>query len=503
VRRRALLPLLLIATLVAALPTLVWRGGVVAAPASLADRVSVAVQKRAHKTVRHSIGVWDAATGKRLYMRHADESRRTASVMKLATTAAALLALGADHEMTVEVRATSAPQNGVVRGDLVVEGTGDPGLSGHLEVGGVDGALARLAAAVRAAGVVRVTGDLVLDTSAFGGPDRHPGWGWREGTYDWYMAPVTALTLADGCIDVTAVPGAASGAPARLDVSPIGAQVSFDNRVTTTKVRKKHTLAFGPPDRNGRIRATGSVIQAYTASIACADPPTVFGGAFRRALTDAGVEIVGNNRVVRGPPAAPWPRTARQTGVVVARHATTLADAVTVTNHRSQNLWAELILRTLGAFGALNESSGDPGGALGGSFEGGAHAVRSVIWPEGNVPPGFTQQDGSGLARGNKATVGALADVLFRIYRSDHRLLFMESLAKGGDPGGTLKKRFRDKRFAGRVLGKTGTLRDTSALAGFMHSENGRVLIFVILCEGPVGRSRDLQDAVVSALLRG
>ncbi len=506
VRQPSLLPFALAA--VTAVAAFAWRGGVgfgdaeghgtavgfevAAAPASLSDRVSVAVQKRGHKTVRHSIGVWDAATGHRLYMRHADESRRTASVMKLATTAAALLALGADHEMAIDVRATSAPLAGVVDGDLVVEATGDPGLSSHLEEGGADGALQRLAEAVRASGVIRVIGDLVLDTSAFSGPARHAGWGWKPGDYSWYMAPVTALTIADGCVDVTAVPG--SGGAVRLDVAPAGAPVTFVNQLTTTQIKAKHVVAYNPPDDEGRIPARGRVYQSYTASLACADPPEVFGAAFRRALSAAGVVVTGKTRIVRGPPAAPWPRPVDRPGVVLARHATTLADAVRVTNHRSQNLWAELILRSLGAFGG-NE----------GSFAGGARVARAVLWPDGDAPAGFSQEDGSGLSRGNRATVGALADVLFRMYRSEHRLLFMESLAKGGEPGGTLRRRFRAKRFAGRVLAKTGTLRDTSALAGFVRTdgESGRVLIFVILCEGPVGRSRKLQDAVVGALLKG
>ncbi len=474
--------------------------------ASLADRVSVVVQKRGHKTVRDSIGVWDAATGRRLYMRHADRPRRTASVMKLATTVAALLALGPDHEMAIDVRAMATPRSGVIDGDLIVEGTGDPGLSSHLDDGGADAAIARLAQAVRASGVTRVTGDLILDTSAFAGDARHPGWGWKPGDYSWYMASVSALTIADGCVDVTAAPGPGDGAPARLTTVPAAAPVSFVNRLTTTTQKKKHLVVFDPPDAEGRIPARGKVYQEYSVPLACADPPEVFGAAFRRALSDAGIVVAGNTRIVRGPPAAPWPRAAGRPGVVLARHATRLADAIRITNHKSQNLWAELILRSVGAFSAEGVRGGD------GSFAGGARAVRAILWPKGNAPSGFSQEDGSGLSRGNRATVGALADVLLRVYRSDHRLVFMDSLAKGGEPDGTLRKRFKDKRFAGRVLAKTGTLRDTSALAGFVRvgggvggvaAGTGRVLIFVILCEGPVGRSRVLQDAVVGALLKG
>ena len=109
--------------------------------------------------------------------------------------------------------------------------------------------------------------------------------------------------------------------------------------------------------------------------------------------------------------------------------------------------------------------------------------------------------DGSGLSRENQVTAESIGRILLRMYGTPHRLAFMRSLAVGGDPQGTLRQRFRDARFEGRVLAKTGTLNDTSALAGYVRSDDGRVFVFAVLCEGEVARSRRLQDAVVSALV--
>jgi D-alanyl-D-alanine carboxypeptidase/D-alanyl-D-alanine-endopeptidase (penicillin-binding protein 4) len=463
-----------------------------AAPGTVVERVRGAVRTKSHSSFQHSVAVWDAATGDRLFADDPGVLRRTASAMKLATTGAALLALGADHEMYLEIRAAARPEGGLLGGDLVVEGTGDPGLSEHLAEGGAAAALAALARAVREAGVERVAGDLVLDTSAFPGPARHPGWERRPDQYDWYMAPVTALTVNDGCIDLQALPGAGAGEPARLSIEPLGARPPLVNAVRTTTQKSKHLFRLLAPDEEGRIRVVGGVLtgsRGVGASVACVDPPQLLGDTLAHALKEQGVRIAGSTRILRDASAGRWPRSRDRRGVVLARHATPLIDVVGVANRRSQNLHSELILRNLGLHAERDAS-----------FEGGCRAVRRILELDAAE---FVQEDGSGLSRGNRATVGALGDVLLRMYRSEHRIAFMSSLAKGGDPSGTLRRRFREKRFEGRVLAKTGTLKDTKALAGYVRAESGRIFVFAILCEGSKSRATKLQDAVVSALVGG
>ena len=56
-------------------------------------------------------------------------------------------------------------------------------------------------------------------------------------------------------------------------------------------------------------------------------------------------------------------------------------------------------------------------------------------------------------------------------------------------------------KYDGRIFAKTGTLRDTSSLAGYVRAQSGRTYAFVVLCEGDIGRARELQDDVVEALV--
>ncbi len=466
----------------------------VAASDAVAPRVAHAISSRTPKGVRLSAAVWDATTGERLHATNASTPRRPASVLKIATTAAAMLALGPAHELATEVVAPSSPDSaGRLVGPLVVRGGGDPGISNRNDPTGAERALREMAKSVLASGIRRVEGDLVLDDTAFQGPLRPPGWGWKPGEYASYMAPVTALTLTDGCLELTVLPGEREGAAAALRTNPTTTAVTLVNRVTTVADRKRHVLSYARQDDEGRLPVVGAIWQKSTGfedCVACVDPAELFGDVFLRLLREEGVEVTGSAVVVRSPVGAAGSPTVRSVtgGEVVARHATTVHETVRITNTRSQNLYAELLLRALG------RASGD------GSCEGGCSAVRKALgFAEDDAT--FLQVDGCGLSRESSVTVDAIGGILLRMYRSPHGREFVGSLARGGDPEGTLRTRFRDQRFRDRVFAKTGTLRDTSALAGYVRGESGRTYAFVILCEGDPGGSRAVQDAVVAALV--
>jgi D-alanyl-D-alanine carboxypeptidase/D-alanyl-D-alanine-endopeptidase (penicillin-binding protein 4) len=457
----------------------------VAGTEPVAGRVARAVRTHGHVKDRFAVGVWNAETGDAVYRLRAGRRQRPASVLKLATTAAALLVLGPDHELATEVRAADrADAEGELAGDLWVVGGGDPGLCERFHEGGADAALRELAGQVRASGVRHVTGGLVLDERAFPDRGRPDAWDWEDGDWAWYGAPVSALTLNDGCVDVTVTPGAKAGDPARLKVAPRTGVVRFRNRLVTIATKKGHSIAFGPRDAQGRITATGKVwtgSTGYEASLACVEPRAFFGDVFRRALTAAGVRVDGEVRPAAADERAPTRR--------VARHATAVRHVVNVVNTSSQNLYAELLLRALG------RHDGGEGTAAAGALR-----VRSALgFAEDD---GLTQIDGCGLARSNAMSADAVGRVLLRMFASEHRLAFMQSLARPGQDPGTLRKRFEEERFQGRLLAKTGTLRDTTTLAGYARARDGNVYAFVVLVEGNNTRGKALQRAVVDALVK-
>lgn len=464
---------------------------------SLSGRVASAVASKQGKALRVSVGVWDARTGEVLHESGGATTRRPASVMKVATTAAAMLTLGPKAELATEVFATSEPDDGVVTGDLVVRGSGDPGINNRAAPGTAESILRDMAKSVRDAGVVRVRGNLVLDDTAFTGPMRHPGWEWDDGEWAWFKAPVSSITLTDSCVEVAVLPGASEGAPAVIRTDPPTQAVRFvDKVVTAASSQKKTNVVLGRSDGAGTIPVTGNVpagSAGYHFEAACVDPAEHFGDVFLRVLKESGVAVDGRAVVVRNPgtsSAGPRIVSADPSSLVkLARHATPVLDVVRVANKHSQNLYAEILLRAVG------RASGDDG-----SFEGGCRAVRKALGFDPS-DTSFQQVDGSGLARENQATPAAIGKVLVKMYGSPSARDFIASLPAPGESDSTMRKRLDGAKFANRVFAKTGTLRDTSSLAGYVRAQGGRTFAFVVLCEGEVGRARELQDDVVEALV--
>src|SRR5262245_41699253 len=296
------------------------------------------------KGLHASVGVYDAVTGTCLYESGGETLRRPASVMKIATTAAAMLALGPSAELSTEVLATAEPdKDGVVAGDLVMRGDGDPGINNRAGSGAAEAALREMAKAVRAK-VRRVTGDLVMDDTAFAGPMRHAGWNWDDGEWAWYMAPVSSLLLTDACVEVSVLPGDSEGSPGVVRMDPVTGAVRFVYKVVTAAAgQKKTNVVLGRSDGAGTIPVTGSVpkgSKGYSFDAACVDPAEHLGDVFLRVLRAEGVEVAGKVVVLHGPGASSEDRmVSADTAdlVPLARHAPSVRHVVRVANQPSQD----------------------------------------------------------------------------------------------------------------------------------------------------------------------
>jgi len=437
-----------------------------------------------------SVAIIDPATGEILGTHRGADRVMPASCMKVITTAAAMTALGADYPLKTQLLAPPpgrGPEASVVSGDLWLVGYGDPGFSEHGAEGSTLAAMDAFAAQAASRGVRTVKGDLVFDASFFDGPRVHSSWTDAGASARWFAAEVDALTCNDGCIDVAVEPGDGPGSPGRVRLVPETSAVTIVNRTTTTGVRKEHGFGFRLGAADNTLEVWGKVWTKSTdakSPAAIHDPALLCAEQVGRALARAGIRVEG---VVRRPKDG----EVRPSGLaLLAEHRTSLAAACAVANTRSQNLWAETILRVLGA-----ARKGE------GSFAAGAEAVREVLAAAGpEVAEGLRQVDGSGLSRNDEASALAMARVLAFAWKGNRRDAFFGGLARPGT--GTLDNRFRDRRFEGRVFAKTGTLKGVSGLCGLAVGHSGRAYVFAVLGEHvDVGRCRTLQDGVVGALV--
>jgi len=456
----------------------------------IAHAIQSAVARHPVASARVGICVRRITSGRDVFAQEADQLFGIASNTKIFTTAAALWWPGPNHEFRTALIANGKLAGNVFRGDLVVVGGGDPSFSGRSHGGDVMTIPREFAGAVKRAGIAEITGDLVMDDRLFDREHRAPGWSEAESLW-WYAAPVSALSFNDNCVEVTVKGGKRVGDAAVVSIKPRIPYTSVRNRCRTVAKNKPEGVEFtrgedGSIVAGGKIRV-GSV---RSESLTVADPALYLAAAIRSELAAAGIRLRGESRLVREDETA-LP-DAREIFVWRSR----LGDAVEVANRRSQNFYAEQILKTIGAAGTGI-----------GTFESGIAGVGKFLEAAGVAEGQARLFDGSGLSPTNQATPKAIVSVLDVIYRSALRDGFYESLAVNGVQETTLRNRMGASRMKERIHAKTGTMKDRgiSTLSGYAKAVDGEMFAFSILTNGfksgRIYEARVLEDAICHAIV--
>jgi len=446
--------------------------------------------------------VVDLSTRAVIYQRYAGQNFVPASNTKLYTTAAALDLLGPAYRYHTDVFIDGPVVDGVLEGNLVIHGTGDPVIGGRFNDGDRTATFRAWADSLRTLGITRIAGDLIGDDDAFDDMPLGYGWSWDDEPY-WYAAEVSGLSFNDNNVDF-AIEARNQGQPARITWEPYSTDyVRVLNKTITTS--RDSTLVEGYARARGTntFALSSRVPQGHTdfESLAMTNPTHFFVHVLRETLLREGLTVVGRPVDVDDLSIKPDYTQARYRRV--ARHTSPpLADIVKVTNKRSQNLYAEQLLRTLAAEYPRDEKKLKPGSAAMGI------QVAMATFVKAGIDTSRIQLvDGSGLSRSNLVTPAmtiALLQYMWHHPDAAVREAFYASLSIGGRDG-TLQYRFRQEAAAGNVHAKTGTLGNVSALSGFVASAAGTPLAFVLISNHhtTTGRVvRSAQDQVVDLLAR-
>ncbi len=444
-------------------------------------------QVRSARQVSRTVGVHvvDLADGGTVYSFDADTPKIIASNTKLFTTAAALDTLGPDYSFETRLLIHGTVENGVLDGDLAVVGGGDPSLSGRDYDGEPYAVFAPWAAALRARGIQRVTGRLVLVHGLFDAHSVHPDWP-RDQLTHWYEAPVRALSFSDNCVLVRVSPGRTPGPPV-VELVPNLPMFKVTTTARTTDSRKRHVVGVSRSTDGNEIKVSGYIWKKslpLEAWVAVKDPVEYFGAALRAALAEQGVAIDG----------PPQPETTLPIGgwEVVYEHRSGLQRALEVTNKRSQNFFAESLFKLLGAVQVQE-----------GSWQGGAQAVGDFLTKVGIERGAYTMADGSGLSRNDRFTPSQITRLLGYMFQHPNGRDYMRSLAYSGEDGLSWKRRLATPPYRGNVFAKTGTLNGVSSLSGYAKAKSGKLYAFSIVCNGTPGawKAQRTQDSIVRALI--
>ncbi|MBN1443343.1 MAG: D-alanyl-D-alanine carboxypeptidase/D-alanyl-D-alanine-endopeptidase [Planctomycetes bacterium] len=408
-----------------------------------------------------------------------------ASNMKILTTLAALRLLGLDYEYETRIVSRAALLGGEIAGDVIVHSTGDPNISGRFYDGEPDALFRRWARELVQAGLRTIRGDIIADDSFFDDVRFLPGWQ-RKNEGRWFSAQVSSLNLNDNCLDVRIVP-TEPGRKARVEVKPLSDFIEIEGAPMTAAGGPSTVLIHRATGTNrvtfkGNLPARRDALEDW---VAIDDPALFFVHTLARVLRREGIEITGEIRRERGA----FSRWDEKQGPVLVKHRSSLKVDLPVINKRSQNLHAEVLLKTLGA-----RKEGE------GSVEAGGRAIRRFLEAEGIAASGLVVADGSGLSRENRVTSDQLARLLHAARGTDAFTAFLDSLPVGGEDG-TLAKRFRDgpgRALRGRVHAKTGYISGVYALSGYLERE-GRLWSFSMLFNQSGGQLHpwDIQDRVL------
>src|SRR6267143_460965 len=436
---------------------------------------------------RASWGVYVQDDGGRiLYQRNADRFAVPASNTKLVVTATAAVLLPAGYRVRTSVYVSGRVQAGVLDGDLVLYGRGDPTWSQRcfgvdtLAAAGCDSAFTvvdRLADSIAARGIRRITGKLVGDGSYFEPTLVHPAWNAWDLNW-WYAAPVSGLGFHDNSVDFHIAPGAAVDAPPTITWSPDVGLFTFENRARTVPADSGTTIGDNffrtPGAGTWDIWAQGTVAlgrKPWIESFAVPDPNLYAARALATALLRKGVSVEGGTagttdslayRAVRccsSPPPGPLAEYLGRP----------LGELIFPILNSSQNWFAEMLLKVLG-----RELRGQ------GSWEAGLDVERRFLIDSVKIDStAFSLEDGSGLAAGNLITPRAFVQLLAYMRHHPKSAAFVAALPHSAQPG-SLLKRFVGTPFEGHVTAKTGSIDRVNSLSGFLDRPDGRTYIFSV-----------------------
>lgn len=456
----------------------------------LRDDVEAILPRDRWPTARWGLLAVSLDRGDTLVAADSDAMLAPASNVKLLTSAAALDALDPEFRYTTYLLADGEVVDGVLHGDLILFGTGDPTL--HERSGGL-GPFDAMAQELRRQGVRRVNGNVVGDASLFRGPERAPGWN-PDDFNDDYAARAAALAFTENILTVEVEPGARAGDRPVIRVLPQGASAEMINEVRTVAGSPRSIRLFRR-DPGDPIRVTGEVragSRAVRRTITVDDPVLHAASGLRAALQRHGIPVVGHTLENRDParsrvtgPRIWAPAFGRKAPLVLAAHRSPpLQEILTVVNQRSHNLYADMVSMTVGRV-----MDGE------GSFAGGARAVTAFAQRAAGVGDRLSLVDGSGLSRDNRATAGAFIAVLQAMSRGPHWSAYLETLPEAG---GRSLRRMGRSAADGNLRAKTGTIKNVSALSGIVRSSDGEAVLFSILANGVPNtwQAKDLEDRI-------
>jgi D-alanyl-D-alanine carboxypeptidase/D-alanyl-D-alanine-endopeptidase (penicillin-binding protein 4) len=408
-----------------------------------------------------SVYIRDLNAEKPMLSHNIDVLRAPASTIKLVTTYAALKQLGPNYYWTTEAWTRGEIKDGVLQGDLILKGKGDPFL--------VYERFWKFAHELRDQGLTGIAGDIIIDSNYYDIPahkrSAFDGQGFR--VYNAGASPLM-FNFQASRIQLTA-PENEAATQAKVTHFPPSKSLKIDNqvRLVNGRCKRQHSRPKLSWKQDGALLVKGTFSRDCSTRFIMrlvSEPDQHVFDAFTQFWKELGGEFSGRLKLGK---------VSDGDELFHSYASPTLGDQIRLINKWSNNVMTRQLFLTTGVSyfeaPATEQKSRD--------------AIKAIIEQQGVNTEGMIIDTGSGLSRKTRITARQMAQLLELAYRDAFMPEFMSSLSVPGLDG-TLASRFKSEDLKGRSHLKTGTLNSVTALSGYMLNRQGRRLVVIIQHNG-------------------
>lgn len=400
-----------------------------------------------------------------LYRKNDTKRFVPASVLKLFTSAVAMAGLGPDFRYETDLIINGSIEAGVLNGDIVVVGRGDPTIKSGMSEGANNDLFAHWANLLELRAVKRINGNILIDNGYLDALPMGYGWSWDDEEYC-FSARRDAFSVNNNCLGIIVYPGSKVREYARIETLPRTGYMEIVNNVITNDKDGETTIQIKKTKRLDGVKVSG-IIPINTGSykrFIAVDHPAEYGGCLlKETLTKKRIYVKGE--VLTGKNVAP---TTGKFQVVHVYRSEPLKDIVAELNKGSNNLYAEQLFLTIGK---ELKGRGDDVGAQ--------KAVTDFLTESGMDMKGLNMVDGSGLSRYNLVSPKQIVALLGLMFRQRCFEAFYQSLPGEED---RLNARIKCSECGSKLRAKTGSMQYIRNMAGYVTTKDGEMLCFSFMC---------------------
>ena len=429
--------------------------------------------------------------GKDILVKNKNISLVPASVLKLFTTASALEILGTDKTFETKVYLDGKIKGKTIEGDIYLVGAGDPsfGSRDFENKPFYRDLFSSWASALKEKGITQIKGNIYADNSLFNGMQLP----WRtsfRNMGNYFASKADALSVANNKYKIV-FPSVKEGdeniMPLYTDPDIKG--VEFKSAVNaSSKVRNEDVYAtFEPASNIINLNGVLPITEKQNNIYASLPNPAQFAAeSLLESLQNADIKVIGKAKVkvMKNP----------KEQLFFTHISPTVKELVKHTNKKSDNLYAEVLIRDISAY-----TGGD------GSAEDGLEKMKEALINIGILEKDFDIYDASGLSHSSNVSCQATVTLLEKILSKPYAKDFKDSLVIAGnaDEKGFFGSRVSQKSFANKTLLKTGLLDKSRAIAGYTKDKNGKDIVFCFFINNFKAKGREitaLQDKFLNYL---